>query len=107
VLLLEAQGWMALAGGKQEEAVALLKSAAGEEDGMEKLPVTPGAIVPAREQLAEVLLNLNRPAEAMTEFDASLASSPGRRAALVGAARCAELLGDKTKARQFRTALGQ
>jgi hypothetical protein len=107
VLLLEAQGWMALASGNQEEAVALLKSAAGEEDGVEKLPVTPGPIVPAREQLAEMLLDLKRPSEAMTEFDASLASSPGRRAALVGAARCADLLGDKTKAQQLRAALGR
>ncbi|HYL46113.1 MAG TPA: hypothetical protein VEU52_03740 [Candidatus Limnocylindrales bacterium] len=107
VLLLEAQGWIALAGGKSEEAAASLRSAAEEEDGVEKLPVTPGPILPAREQLAEMLLSLNRPAEAMTEFDASLAASPGRRAALLGAARCAELLGDKTKAQQLRAALSQ
>jgi hypothetical protein len=107
VLLLEAQGWMALASGKREEAVALLNSAAGEEDGVEKLPVTPGPIIPAREQLAELLLVLNRPSEAMKEFDTSLASSPGRRAALVGAARCAELLGDKNKAKRLRAALSQ
>jgi hypothetical protein len=107
VLLLEAQGWIALAGGKPEEGVALLRSAAGEEDAVEKLPVTPGPIVPAREQLAEMLLGLNRPAEAMKEFDASLASSPGRRAALMGAARCAELLGDTNKAQHLRAALGQ
>jgi hypothetical protein len=107
VLLLEAQGWIAFASGKKEEALALLNSAANEEDGVEKLPVTPGPIVPAREQLAEMLLSLNRPAEAMAAFDASLASSPGRRAAMVGAARCADLLGDKTKAQQLRTAVGQ
>jgi hypothetical protein len=107
VLLLEAQGWIAFASGNKEEAVALLKSAANEEDGVEKLPVTPGPIIPAREQLAELLLSLNRPAEAMAAFDASLASSPGRRAALVGATRCAELLGDKNKAQQLRAALGQ
>jgi hypothetical protein len=89
------------------EAVALLRSAANEEDGVEKLPVTPGPIIPAREQLAEMLLGLNRPIEAMMEFDASLASSPGRRAALLGAARCAELLGDLNKARQLRAALDQ
>jgi len=107
VLLLEAQGWMALASGKQKEAVALLNSAAGEEDGVEKSPVTPGPIVPAREQFAEMLLGLNRPSEAMKEFDTALASSPGRRGALVGAARCAELLGDKTKVQEPRAALGQ
>lgn len=107
VLLLEAQGWMASASGKQEDAVALLRSAADEEDAVEKLPVTPGTIVPAREQLAELLLALNRPSEAMAAFDASLASTPGRRASLIGAARCAELLGDTNKAQQLRAALGQ
>lgn len=106
-LLLEAQGWVAFASGKQEEAVALLRSAADEEDAVEKLPVTPGPIVPAREQLAEMLLVLNRPSEAMAAFDASLASSPGRRAALLGAARCADLLGDTKRAQQLRAALGQ
>lgn len=105
VQLLGAQAWTALARGKPEEAVALLRSAADEEDGVEKLPVTPGPIVPAREQLAEMLLALNRQTEAMTEFDASLVSTPGRRAALLGAAQCAELLGDMKKAQQLRAAL--
>jgi tetratricopeptide (TPR) repeat protein len=105
VQLLEAQGWIASAQGKPEEAIGLLRSAANEEDGVEKLPVTPGPIVPAREQLADLQLSLNRPKEALTEFEASLAFAPGRRGALVGAARAAELLGDTKKAQQLRAAL--
>lgn len=101
VLLLEGQGWMVYASGKQEEAVAVLNSAASEEDGVEILPVTPGPIVPAREQLADMFLNLNRPSEALPEFEASLASSSGRRAALVGAARCAKCSATKTKRSNF------
>jgi len=105
VQFLEAQGWIASAQGKPEEAVGLMRSAANEEDGVEKLPVTPGPIVPAREQLAEMLLSVNRPKEALTEFEASLAMAPGRRGGLSGAARAAELAGDTKKAQQLRAAL--
>jgi tetratricopeptide (TPR) repeat protein len=105
VQFLEAQGWIASAQGKPEEAIGLLRSAANEEDDVEKLPVTPGPIVPAREQLAEMLLSLNRPKEALTEFETSLVFAPGRRGALSGAARAAELLGDTKKAQQLRAAL--
>jgi tetratricopeptide (TPR) repeat protein len=105
VQLLEAQGWMASAQGKPEEAIGLLRSAANEEDDVEKLPVTPGPIVPAREQLAEMLLSVNRPKEALTEFETSLVFAPGRRGAISGAARAAELLGDTKKAQQLRAAL--
>jgi hypothetical protein len=83
----------------------LLRLAANEEDDVEKLPVTPGPIVPAREQLAEMLLSVNRPKEALSEFEASLVFAPGRRGAISGAARAAELVGDTKKAQQLRAAL--
>ena len=86
-------------------ALGTSEHAAAEEDAVEKLPVTPGPIIPAREQLADLLLVLNRPKEALTEFETSLTEAPGRRGALIGAARAAELLGEKTKAEQFRTIL--
>lgn len=105
VQLLEAQAWTANARGKNDEAVQLLRSAADEEDAVEKLPVTPGPIVPAREQLGDLLLSLKRPKEALTEFQASLVQAPGRRGALSGAAQASEMAGDKAKADQFRAAL--
>jgi hypothetical protein len=105
VLNLEAQAWTAYAANKRDEATLLLRKAAEEEDAVEKLPVTPGPIVPAREQLGDMLLSSNRPKEALTEFEASLKDAPGRRGALSGALRASELVGETQKAQQFRAAL--
>src|SRR6266851_1075793 len=85
-LLKSAEGWRAVAGGDAGLAVTDLTAAADEEDALEKLPVTPGPIVPAREQLGELYLELNRPNEALRAFNATLALAPGRRGALQGAA---------------------
>lgn len=95
----EALAWAAHAEGKNDEAVKLLRAAADEEDAIEKRPVTPGAIVPAREQLGDLLLELSRPKEALKEFEVALAMAPQRRGALGSAARAAEMAGkrDPTK----------
>jgi hypothetical protein len=105
VQTLEAEAWKADAEQKYAQAVLLLRNAADQEDAVEKLPVTPGPIVPAREQLAELLLLQKKPSDALREFEESLKSAPVRRAALEGAARCAELLGDQQKAKQYRAGL--
>ena len=105
IQLLEARACAASARGKTDDAVSVLRNAAAEEDAVEKLPVTPGPIIPAREQLADLLLALNQPKEALTEFEASLSAAPGRRAALIGAAKAADMLGEKAKAEQFRATL--
>ena len=85
-LLKSAEGWRAAAAGEADLAVTALTAAADQEDALEKLPVTPGPIVPAREQLGELFLSLNRPAEALSAFNAALVLAPGRRGALQGAA---------------------
>ncbi len=87
----EADGWIAFARGDAAFAKQRLRDAADLEDSIEKLPLTPGPIVPAREQLADLLLELKQPAEALKEFEASLQQSPGRRNALLGAEAAAEL----------------
>ena len=91
ILLREVMAWSAEADGKHEEAATLLREAADQEDRVEKLPVTPGPILPAREQLGYLLLQQNQPELAATEFQTALANTPGRRGALQGAARAAEL----------------
>ncbi len=88
---LEVLAWAAQAEGKSQDAVALLGQAADSEDGVEKLPVTPGPIVPAREQLGQLLLQLNQPQAALKEFQISLQNAPGRRGSSTGAARAAQL----------------
>jgi len=89
ILSKEIQAWSAQAQGKSSEAMDLLRQAADEEDATEKLPVTPGPILPAREQLGYLLLDQNQPVLASKEFATALANAPGRRGALLGAARAA------------------
>jgi hypothetical protein len=91
--------WTAMAEGKKEEAVTLMRSSADLEDSTEKHPVTPGAIKPARELLGEMLLGVGQPGEALKEFEASQRTEPDRFNGIYGAARAAELAGDRDKAR--------
>jgi len=97
--------WLARAAGKKEEAVKLMRAAATLEDSTEKHPVTPGPIAPARELLGELLLELNQPALALQAFEASHRVEPDRFKGLYGAARAADLAGQKEKARMFYTKL--
>jgi len=95
ILTREVMAWSAQADRKPDEAAALMRASADEEDAIEKLPVTPGPIVPAREQLGYLLLEQNRPGLALKEFETALANAPGRHGALQGAAHAAELSGEK------------
>jgi tetratricopeptide (TPR) repeat protein len=87
--------------GKKEDAVDLLRRAADAEDILGKHPVSPGALVPAREQLGDLLLKLDRPKEAEREFEAALKIYPGRFRGLYGAAQAAEQIGEKEKAYHY------
>jgi len=101
-MLKEAQAWRLAAKGDSKAAILSLRAAADEEDALEKLPVTPGPIVPAREQLGELLLTLKHPDLALKEFKASLVLAPRRRGALLGAITAAEQLGDIKTATELR-----
>jgi hypothetical protein len=98
---LAVSAWTARVEGRNDEAVALMRQAADREDAIEKHPVTPGAIQPAREMLAELLLELGQPAKAFAEFEASQKTDPNRLHGLAGAARAAEAAGDKAKAKGY------
>jgi tetratricopeptide (TPR) repeat protein len=95
ILRREVMAWSAQAEAKPDEAVTLMRSAADEEDAIEKLPVTPGPIIPAREQLGYLLLDQNEPGLALAEFKIALTNSPGRYGALHGEARSATLSSQK------------
>jgi hypothetical protein len=95
IMTREVVAWSAQADKKPDEAAALMRASADEEDAIEKLPVTPGPIVPAREQLGYLLLQQNKPSLALKEFEAVLANAPGRHGALEGAARASELTSQK------------
>ncbi len=102
---LTARAWIAQAEGREEEALALMRSAADLEDGADKLPVTPGEILPARELLADMLLEQHRPRQAVEEYDAVLRAAPNRFNALFGAGTAAERMGDRARARAYYEAL--
>jgi hypothetical protein len=95
-----ATAWALRAEGKDAEALAALKAAADHEDRTEKHVVTPGPILPARELLGDLLLELGRPGEAVAQYEASMAKEPGRFRGVYGAGRAAELAGDREKARK-------
>jgi len=98
--------WSALAVGKKEEALRQMESAAELEDGTEKSAVTPGPLSPARELLGEMLLQLNEPAQALQQFEATLKKEPRRFRSLYGAAHAAQLSGSRdTSQRYFRELL--
>jgi len=91
-------GWIALAQSKTDDALKFMRSAADLEDKNEKHIVTPGRIVPARELLGEMLLELKQPALALKEYEASQVREPNRFRGFYGAALAAEASGNRQKA---------
>ncbi|HET7728663.1 MAG TPA: hypothetical protein VFK48_01400 [Usitatibacter sp.] len=94
-------GWIAQAQGKPEEGARLMRAAADLEDRNEKHIVTPGRVLPARELLGEMLLEQNRPAEALKELELSQQREPNRFRNFAASAKAAEMMGDPAKARGY------
>jgi tetratricopeptide (TPR) repeat protein len=101
VLRREAAAWLAQAKGDSDAALRLLESAVELEESMEKHAVTPGPVLPAREQLGELLVEMGRPAEGLSAFEAALAAAPNRFNGLYGAGIAARDMGDTAKARDY------
>jgi len=95
----EAAAWLAMAEGRKDEAVSLMKEAVALEESIEKHPVTPGPVLPARELEGDLLMALGRPAEALAAYEASLAVAPNRFYALGAAVRAADAAGRRDTAR--------
>jgi len=102
---LAAAGWLARAEKKNADAQKLLRAAADLEDSTDKHPVTPGSVLPAREQLADLLAELGQPTAALAEYEASLRSAPARFNSYAGAARAAASAGEKQKAKDYQDRL--
>jgi tetratricopeptide (TPR) repeat protein len=92
-----AAAWLAKVEGRDEEALRQMRSAADLEDSTEKHPVTPGAVIPARELLAEMLIESGQHEQAIREYESSLRNSPNRFNAFYGIARAAKKLGDRER----------
>jgi len=102
---LAAAAWVAHAQGRRDEAIRLMRAAADLEDRNEKHIVTPGRVVPARELLGELLLELKEPAAALKEFEQSQVREPNRLRGYAGAAAAAEAAGEREKAKQHHARL--
>lgn len=76
--------WIELEKGNKQKAKELMIAAANKEDAMEKHPVTPGSVLPARELLGEMLLELNEPALAVAAFEQDLKINPNRYNGMTG-----------------------
>jgi len=97
--------WIAFSERNKDDALRRMRAAADHEDVTDKHPVTPGVVLPARELLGEMLLELNQPMLALEAFETSLRSAPERLHALYGAARAAQLAGNLRKARTYYSKL--
>jgi tetratricopeptide (TPR) repeat protein len=93
----EVHAWLAYAENKPEEAVRLMREVADNQDAVGKDEVE----IPAREMLGDMLLEMNRPAAALVEYEKSLKTDPNRFNGLYGAARAAELAHQSEKANSY------
>ena len=98
ILRLSSLAWIMYQEGGKEEALNVMQNAAELESSTEKHPVTPGEILPARELLADMLLDMGRYREAQTEYETALNRSPNRFNSLFGAGLAAELGNNKSRA---------
>jgi tetratricopeptide (TPR) repeat protein len=97
--------WTSLAEKDTDYALTRMHAAVEKEDATEKSAVTPGPLAPARELLGDMLLQLNRPAEALKEYEKTMAKEPNRFRAVYGAAHSAKLAGDEQAARRYSAEL--
>ncbi len=93
--------WITYGGGKHEEALRQLRDAADHEDGTEKNAVTPGPLIPVREQLGDMLMAMKQPREALAEYEKAIVKEPNRFRSLYGAARAAEAIKDSGAAQKY------
>jgi hypothetical protein len=97
----EATAWVEFAEGKNEDALKALRAAADREDRH----AAENGDMPAREMLADMLLEMNRGADALVEYEALLKESPNRFDGLYGAARAAEMAGKADRASSYYSQL--
>jgi tetratricopeptide (TPR) repeat protein len=97
----EVAGLVRLAKGENDAAVQLLKEATAIEETMDPPSGPPEPMKPANELLGEILLELDRSQEALAQFEMALQRMPNRTQSLLGAARSAAKVGNRTAARRY------
>lgn len=102
-----ALAWIAYGRGDKDAALAQMRTAADMEDASEKSPVSPGRLIPARELLADMLLQSGNPAEALVQYERSQVRDPNRLRSLIAAGQAAEQTNNRDKAKMFYTKVTQ
>jgi len=97
--------WATLTLGNKDKALELMMTAADMEDASEKNPVTPGQLLPVREMLGDLHIELGNPNEALQQYEKTLVNCPNRFNSIYGAGKSAEMMGDKRKARNYYSTL--
>ncbi len=95
--------WILFDGSRMDEALVAAQAAADREDSVDKHPVTPGEVLPARELYADLLMEAGNPGGALAEYEAVLGHSPNRLNALVGAANAAQAAGRAEIEKHYRS----
>jgi len=95
VQITASEAWIMYKEGKHDQARELMSKTAGIEDATEKHPVTPGAVIPARELLGEMLLEMNLPSLALEAFEQDLKLHPNRRNGIAGRETASKKSGNK------------
>ena len=96
-----ALAWQTFAQGQKAEGLAQMKAAADAEDATDKSAVSPGPLAPARELYGYMLLEAGNHTDALVAFEATMKKEPNRFRGVYGAARAAELAGDRSKAQTY------
>ncbi len=99
--------WIAFSKGQKDRALKVMHEAADLEDSVDKHPVTPGAVLPARELLGDMLMLSGKPNQAIDAYEATLRISPNRFNSLYGAGKAAESAGELDKAKSYYASLVQ
>jgi tetratricopeptide (TPR) repeat protein len=93
----EAEAWLAYAEGNHDQGLKTLRTIAEKQEAEGDEPLA----IPAREMLADMLTDMNQPAQALVEYEADLKFNPNRFDGLYGAAHAAELAGNNTEANTY------
>lgn len=102
---LGAEAWLAFTQGQRDDGVAKMREATAREDATEKSAITPGPLAPARELLGDMLMEMGRPADALAEYQRTLAKEPNRYRSMYGAMSAAKAAGDPDTERKYASAI--
>jgi hypothetical protein len=84
IQILASRGWILFKKGKEKEGLQLMQQAADKEDSTQKHPVTPGEVLPARELLGDMLIEMNKQDDALIAYQENLKSHNNRLNSLKG-----------------------